>query len=66
MSRSKLPWRQQCHHYIRSQGFGDCGEEYIEEAEHQEGVRYWRQFRSLEELDKDLRLFLEALKDVST
>lgn len=38
--------------------------EYIEEAEHQEGVEYWNQFSDFDELWEDFLLFVEVVGNV--
>jgi hypothetical protein len=36
-------------------------EEYIREAEHQDGEEYWDNFETLEELAEDFKLYKEAI-----
>lgn len=38
--------------------------QYKEEAEHQDGVEYWDQFNSPEEIWDDFKIFIDALKEI--
>jgi len=35
-------------------------QEYVEEAEHQEGEKYWDEFKSIFDIVKDFKLYLES------
>lgn len=47
--------------YLKARFSGQMAivDEYVEEAEHQEGVEYWLDFESAEELEADFQLYLE-------
>lgn len=58
------PWRKEC--YEMCVGYGPKGEEYAEEVEHQDGYGYWRQFKTLDDVAKDLQRYIEATASTST
>lgn len=55
--------REQAIAHLKSidQGAPDNVEEYINEAEHQDGEEYWDQFDDLEDLTTDYNLYWDSI-----
>lgn len=58
-------WRRVCIDFLKSEFLDQLPivEEYVAEAEHQDGRGYWGEFRTLEEVRADFVLYLDARED---
>lgn len=57
--------RHRAHTLVRALCAPARAEEYIREAEHQDGLGYWNQFTTQEELEADVKLYFSAKDDGS-
>lgn len=57
---NETEWAELCKRMLRATFGVEAANEYINEAEHQDGLEYWPKFKSLHELRTDFRLYQEG------
>lgn len=57
------PWRLECIRAIKGYCCAALADKYINEAEHQDGYGYWKQFSSIAEVIEDVNRYVENLEE---